>query len=276
MRSCMITTILAAAILLAQAERADADGAGLSELALDVVPVEVVLHVNHLVEFRHLVGDPPVVGRASTEVSFTKRGIYTLLRLRPGLGIDFMAIPGFLDDPRFPEISRLSVYQTHTCVNDETMPIGRESRDLSGSAQVHPASGAIMLTSEEGPGNQVRVAVGSWDVETDFVDCPREDCFIYNFHFSGPVCEDPDAWVETEEGHEEYRGFELATIDWNLIRALALGGEIPLAIPISASHTEEIAGDGETTTIVFTVTGAIAMVDQLPIEALEPPAEAEE
>lgn len=259
----ILTIFVVAVVVAAQAVPVAAQET-LEEMALDILPMDVQLNVNYMAESRYLVGDPPTTARGSTEISFTVRGVYTFIRFRPGLGMDFAAIPGRLNDPQFPEITGLTVDQTHTCVDDQTMPIGRESRDLSAAAEVHPASGGIMLSrAEDAEGDRVRIGIGSWELETDFVDCPREGCFIHNFHFSGAVAEDGDQWVETEEGHLEYLGLELAVVEWSLVRSLSEGGELPLAIPVSVTRTEETVGDDETITEVFTVSGAISPIGEM-------------
>ena len=264
----ILVAVALSAIFVVQANWAAADDVTIEDLAQDIVPVEIQLNVTYQVEHRFPVGDPPVMGRASTDVSFHRSAVHTLIRFKPGLGMDFAAMPGFLVNPEFPEVEGIVVRQTHTCVDDQTMPIGRETADLSASAEVHPASGGIMLSRADGPELRVRIAISPFEVETDFVDCPRENCFIYNFHFDGSVAEDKEQWVETEEGHLDYQGLELAVVNWELVKSIAEGGEVPLAIPVSVTRTEEIEADGEVITVVFTVTGAITRTERIPLAPL--------
>lgn len=264
------------AVLALTGHAVTADGLTLEDMAEDIVPVEIQLNVNYQMHHSYLAGDPPTVARGSTSISFRRSAVYTFVRFKEGYGMHYAAFPGFLAAPQFTPVSGISVYQTHTCHDDQMFIIGRESRDLSASAEVHPASGDILLSRvAEGPGERVRIGVGIWQVETEHIRCPTQPfCFDERtFHFDGPVGEDRDAWVETGDGDQQYQGIELAVVDWSLLRSLADGGEVPLVIPVSAVHTQQ-SGERDpnvdTITEVYTVTGVIAPVVELPLEPLVP------
>ncbi len=271
-----LLSVLSMMLLAGIGQSIAADDMSIEDFARDIIPVEVQLHVNYLGEGWQLVGDPPVRARNSTRINFVRRGVYTLIRFREGVGIDFMAVPGTQSIQEWPQTTGLSVYQTHTCVDDQTMPIGRESRDLSASAEIHNASGGINLYSVEGQPDRVRFGLHSFKVSTDYVDCPNNRCFIHNFSFNGSIAEDRDQWVETEAGHKQYLGIEMAVVDWDLVKSLAEGGELPLVIPVSITHTEETAGQYEGDAMTVTISGAIAPLDELPLEPLVPETEEDE
>lgn len=245
----------------------------LEAIAEEIVPVEVELHVNFQLHHRYLTGDPPAAGRDATTISFTSRGIYRFIRLREGLPTRYMVVPGPAEDPQFPTISNLRVYQHHTCHDNEESIIGRRGQDLSGSARIEAGSGGLLLSAADG--DRVRISTGFWHVETDHVPCPTQP-YCYDertFHWSDTVAEDPDAWVETDLG-EEYQGLELCVVDWSLISSIAAGGELPLVLPVSATVTTQEEGPGpapEYTTTTCTVSGVIAPFDELSLMPLAPP-----
>lgn len=252
-----------------------ADTMTLAEMAEDIIPVELQLNVNYQLHHRYQAGDPPTTARGSTSISFRRSGVYTFIRFKEGLGMRYAAVPGRIDEPQFAPVEGISVYQTHACHDNEGSIIGRRGHDLSGSATVHPASGDIMLSDAEGDGDRVRIAIGSWRVETEHVPCPTQPyCFDERtFHFDGEVGEDSEAWVEMEGGALQYEGIVLAAVEWSLLRSLADGGELPLVIPISVAHTEQTGGEGpdtDTFVEVYSVTGVIAPVDELPLVPLVP------
>ncbi|MFW5866901.1 MAG: hypothetical protein ACOCX2_03730, partial [Armatimonadota bacterium] len=250
-----------------------ADTQALEEIAEEIIPVEINLSVNYQEHHRYLAGDPPATARGSTTISFIRPSVYTFIRLKEGQGMDYMVVPGLPEEPQFSEARAISVYQTHTCHDDQSLIIGRQSRDLSGSAEIRAGSGDIRLSAvEDAAGNKVRISIGAWDVSTEHIPCDTQPfCFDERtFHYEGAIGEDSDAWVETEAG-EEYMGIELAVVDWDLIASLAEGGELPLVIPLSAMHTEEERGgppDHETITRMYTVTGVLGAFEELPLAPL--------
>ncbi|MFO8081637.1 MAG: hypothetical protein R6V07_15220 [Armatimonadota bacterium] len=249
-----------------------ADTAALEEIAEEIIPVEISLSVNYQEDHRYLAGDPPTVARGSTTISFIRPSVYTFIRLKEGHGMDYMVVPGLPGDPQFAEARAISVYQTHTCHDDQSKVIGRKACDLSGSAAIRAGSGDIRLSAAEDASEKVRISIGAWDVSTDHIPCDTQPfCFDERtFYYEGKVGEDSDAWVETEAG-EEYMGIELAVVEWELIASLAEGGELPLVIPLSAVHTEEESGgppDHETFTRMYTVTGVLSAFEELPLAPL--------
>lgn len=265
------------AILALSAALAAHPGAGgaagddltLDEMAQDIVAVEVHLNVNYQVQYRYLAGDPPTMARASTQISVRSSGVYTLIRLKERFGGLYMAVPGLPAAPQFPQVSGISVYETHTCLSNEGFIIGRASKDLSGSAEVHPASGGLLLRCEgECPSDRVRISVDSWKMHTDHVPCTTlPHCWDgVTFFFDGDVAEDKEAWFETEEGHLEYPGLQLAVLEWSLIKSVAEGGELPLVIPLTATVVQQTPGEGapgEGTIELFSVTGVMMPADEM-------------
>jgi len=249
-----------------------ADTQALEEIAEEIIPVEINLSVNYQEHHRYLAGDPPATARGSTTISFIRPSVYTFIRLKEGHGMDYMVVPGLPENPQFAPVRAISVYQTHTCHDDQSEIIGRQARDLSGSAEIREGSGDIRLSAAEDAPGRVRISIGAWDVTTDHIPCDTQPfCFDERtFHYEGTVGEDSDAWVETEAG-EEYMGIELAVVEWDLIASLAEGGELPLVIPLSAMHIEEERGgppDHETITRMYTVTGVLSAFEELPLEPL--------
>lgn len=256
-----------------------ADDVTLEDMAQDILAVEIQLNVNYQVQHRYPAGDPPTTARDVTEISFRSSGVYTLIRLKDRFGGRYMAVPGFLTNPQFPQVTGISVYETHTCLSNEGFIIGRASKDLSASAEVHPASGDLLLLCEgECPDDRVRINLGYWEMRTDHVPCTTQPhCWDERtFHFAGNIGEDREAWVETEEGHLEYPGLQLAVLDWSLIKSVAEGGELPLLIPLAVTHVQHTADEGaprEGTLELLSVTGVIAPADEIPLAPLAPPAQ---
>lgn len=253
------------------------DDLTLEDMAQDIVAVEIQLNVNYQIQHRYLAGDPPTTARESTEISFRCSGVYTLIRLKPEYSEPlqhYLIIPGFLADPQFPQVSGIRVYQTHTCQNNEGFIIGRASRDLSDSAEVE-WSWLRLLCEGECPSDRVRIKLGYWRAETDHVPCTTQPhCWdARTFHFRGTIGEAREAWVEMEEGPLEYMGLELGVVDWNLIKAMAEGGEVPLVVPLALTHVQHSPEEptvGEGSVEVYSVTGVIAPVDEIPLAPLAP------
>lgn len=253
-----------------------ADDATIEDMAEDIVTVEVHLNVSYHADTRTLVGDPPARVPGSTQISFSRTGVYTMIKFKEGLGMDYMMVPGMVGGTEvgLTEAHGIRIRQSHTCVDDQPFAIGRQSADLSSSAEVHPASGGLTLTPAEGQADRVRIGLHSWKISTDYVDCPTPpQCFNYHFAFNGEIGDHEDAWVETPEGHLQGRGIELAVVDWSLIKSLAEGGELALVIPISAMLSEQEDDGHAITTELYTVSGVIAPFHELPLEPLVPAGE---
>ncbi len=205
-----------------------ADPAG---MALEQLELWIELEISYLKENTFQAGYPSQTVRSNLEISFRRAGAWTFARLKPAHGGGWRAFPGRPGRPEFPVVDKLAVTAGHPCQDGEGMLIGR--RQVHPGARVHPALGEIWL--ESAPGGRVRVVLMPSQVDVDHLECPREYCNAGFFGGSLKIGENPAASREDRHGYQHVGGYELGVFAWDSFKALAGGGELPLALPLEAA-----------------------------------------
>jgi hypothetical protein len=155
-------------------------------------------------------------------------------------------------------VPTLKVIQTHPCQDGQSLIIGRAEKEIP--AELYKVRVALGVK----PSGQDRVSIQFWPVEINLEasDCSHAHC-VNGFGFNGiyDIGEDPASAVEDEDGYEEISGYELLAVDFQLLRKLGAGGEIPLTIPISINKAHKEVHDTPTGPVElvynFRVTGWI-------------------
>jgi len=232
-------------------------------MALEQVELQVDLEISFMKENTFQAGYPSQTVRSNLEISFTRSGAWTFARLKPAYGGGWRAFPGRSGRPEFPAVDRLAVSAGHPCQDGEGMLIGRQT--VHPGARVHPALGEIKL--EAAPGGRVRIVLMPSQVEIDYLECPREYCNAGFFGGSLKIGENPATTVEDRHGHQEVGGYELAVFDWASLKALAQGGEFPLALPLEAEDElteayQDPPGHPASITRIYRVRGTIGPLDK--------------
>lgn len=228
----------------------------------DEVIVWVQLDVTHIYENQFKLGDPPVTGNFVTEVSFTRYGFYTITRHGDG---EFMALPGMGSSVKMPETLNLGIQQSHPCQDGQSLVIGHASKALNG--RVHPASGWI--EAKASGKNRLRLHLLPTEItDVDHFECTTQYC-NNGFGFSygmGNIGWDREASEEEDEyGYVENFGYDLIELDFQLLKDIAEGGELTLAIPISIHEVyqhdyEDPPGYAAREMITYRVNGVISKV----------------
>ncbi|HDS31000.1 MAG TPA: hypothetical protein ENN67_08160 [Firmicutes bacterium] len=213
------------------------------------------------------------------EIGFRFSGEVTFYRWNrqkmAGLPIMYGGFSGTLENPQHLRLSFVNANQTHTCVDDQSFMIGRQTKDLTSSTEIDfgQATGGVELFCEgRCPSDRVRIHLQPWYIETDYIDCDNSDCFIYNFFIIGDFGENPEAGEEDEFGinYDKGAGFDLAVADWSEIKVASNGG-VPIQLSLNwvneTDYVDPVTGR-ERFVDTYTVSGWIRSVDDLPLEPL--------
>jgi hypothetical protein len=226
----------------------------------DEVTVWVQLDISEITESRYKIGDQPITGVFTDEIHFTRYGFYTFSRSR---SVQFQAMPGMASSVKMPETLNLTIQSTHPCVDSQGLVIGgNASRFLNG--RVHPASGWIKAMPAGGS-RMVLHLLPTEILDVDVLECDTQDC-QNGFGFSyTTIGEDPNATEEDEYGYEIVYGYDLTEVDFNTLKEIAKGGEIPLTIPITIQDInvkdfEDPPGYPASITVTYRVNGWIGPV----------------
>jgi len=226
----------------------------------DEVTVWVQLDVTEIRESRYKIGDPPITGVFTDEINFTRYGFYTFSRSKSG---HFQALPGMASSVKMPETLNLTIQSTHPCQDSQSLVIGgTATRFLNG--RVHAASGWIKAMPAGGS-RMILHLLPTEIMDVDVLRCDIQDC-QNGFGFPHTtIGEDPNATEEDEYGYEIVYGYDLAEVDFNTLKEIAKGGEIPLTIPISIQDEnvedfEDPPGYPASITIIYRVNGWIGPV----------------
>jgi len=227
----------------------------------DEVVVWVQLDITHIYENQLKLGYPPTTGNFVTEVSFTRYGFYTITRYGDG---EFMALPGMGSPVKMPETLNLSIQQSHPCQDGQSLVIGHASKGLTG--RVHPASGWIQANAA-GKNRLTLHLLPTEITDVDHFECTTQYCnngFGFGYGM-GTIGWDRDATREDEYGYEEEFGYDLIELDFQLLKDIAEGGELTLAIPISIQDMyqydyEDPPGYAAKELVTYRVNGVISRV----------------
>ncbi|MFW6140219.1 MAG: hypothetical protein ACOC5S_02565 [Acidobacteriota bacterium] len=221
----------------------------------------VQLEITNLHEEVIISGDPPVKESINTEINFIIYGFYTFVRHQEGKGFRYQAIMGRSSAPRMPQVTGLSVRQSHPCQDDQALIIGRETRSLSGG-WVRPG----WIEVEDAGGGRVRLHLTpSQLVDVETIECPREGCYnlfsVPSYRIGlGRIGENPEV---AKGDSEEIVGYDLLEMDWKTLKKILEGGELTLTIPIDIEkvyqedYKPKVAGDTVQETIIYRVKGWI-------------------
>ncbi len=245
--------------------------AAVGDSGQDEAIVWVNLDISNLHEEIIVAGDPPVKASITTDINFTIYGFYTLTRQGGGTG--YLAMPGRGTSRRMPQVMGLSIRQSHPCQDDQALIIGRETRTLT-SGRVRPG----WIRVEDAGGGRIRLQLTPSDIEdVETVECSRQGCYNLfgvpsHIRGLGRIGEDPEASIEDEHGYVEDFGYDLIELDWNTLKEISKGGELPLTIPIeieksfSQDHTDtwQVGGDPVQEIITYRVRGWIGAQPEEP------------
>lgn len=222
----------------------------------DEVTVYIQLDISSLHEEKY-----NETGNFVTDISLTRYGFYTFTRLNNG---SFQAVPGMSSSVKMPETLNLAIQQTHPCQDGQSLVIGTASRALNG--RVHQASGWIKANSAGG-NRMVLHLLPTEIVDYDTLECTNHDCNNgFSLYRLNTIGEDRDAYEEDEDGYQIVYGYDLTEIDFDTLREIAKGGELPLTIPISIHKTYRLdypnpsPGDIAQELVTFRVNGFISQV----------------
>ncbi len=194
--------------------------------------VWVYLDVTATHEEYFLAGDPPSRVNYSTEIAFTHYGFYMFNRFKVGNGYQYMAIPGRGGSGRTPQVTGISVIQSHPCMDGQSLVIGKETRNIPADI----LAGTIGLTVKPADKERLSIQLSPVELDAEMLECSNPDC-MNGFGFSygdNVVGLDRASQTEDEYGYEEVSGYDMVSVDFSLLQEIAAGtGEIPLTIPIS-------------------------------------------
>ena len=233
------------------------------------VVLKVDLYVSNHLENHFKAGDPPVSAWNSLEISFQESGVWTFARVKEQFGGGYYAFPGVLPDYQDPVTSNLHISAIHTCRDQQGFILGRETRKLYG--KILPGSGGFDLSCE-GYG-KVAINLMPTRIDIDVVECDIEHCIEGFSRSSVTIGENPEKTIEDEHGYQIVRGFDIAVVDWETLKAVAEGGEFPLSIPFDIDQEqrheyEDPPGYPAHSIETYKVSGGIGYVDLMPLEPI--------
>lgn len=190
-------------------------------------------------------GDPETTVNFATDIDFTLTGFYTINRVKVGPLTHYLALPGKGASGRPLTVTGLSVIQSHPCQDNQSLLIGRETRNIP--ASIH--AGAIGLSAEPVGRDKVQIRISPIEVETETLSCTNPDCMNgFRLGYGDNVVGwDREATRVDEHGYETDFGYILTEIDFKTLQEVGVGvGDPPLTIPISVQKVWSVESETPT------------------------------